>query len=59
MVQVNEELEEEEFIEVELGVGIDLVNIQLLGGVVDKKGVVIENIMVKERGVVEEKIKID
>lgn len=59
MVQVNEELEEEEFIEVELGVGIDLVNIQLLGGVVDKKGVVIEYIMVKERGVVEEKIKID
>lgn len=59
MVQVNEELEEEEFIEVELGVGIDLVNIQLFGGVIDKKGVVIENIMVKERGVVEEKIKID
>lgn len=59
MVWVNEELEEEEFIEVELGVGIDLVNIQLFGGVVDKKDVVIENIMVKERGVVEEKIKID
>lgn len=31
----------------------------MFGGVVDKKDVVIENIMVKERGVVEEKIKID
>lgn len=59
MVQVNEESEEEESIEVEPGAGTDSANTQLPGGVVDKKGVVTENTMVKERGVVEEKIKID
>lgn len=56
---VNEESEEEESIEVEPGAGTDSANTQLPGGVVDKKGVVTENTMVKERGVVEEKIKID
>uniref|UniRef100_K1RAN0 Uncharacterized protein n=1 Tax=Magallana gigas TaxID=29159 RepID=K1RAN0_MAGGI len=55
----NEESEEEESIEVEPGAGTDSANTQLPGGVVDKKGVVTENTMVKERGVVEEKIKID
>lgn len=59
MVQVNEESEEEESIEVEPGAGTDSANTQLPGGVIDKKGVVTENTMVKERGVVEEKIKID
>lgn len=59
MVWVNEESEEEESIEVEPRAGTDSANTQLPGGVVDKKGVVTENTMVKERGVVEEKIKID